>query len=48
MSQAPLNIPEEKLKHYLRLIEKQKQLTESEQARKDFMKYVGTAYRLVH
>ena len=44
MTQAPLNIPEEKLRHYLKLMEKQKQLVTAESARKDFMKYVGVIW----
>ena len=45
MTQAPLNIPEEKLRHYLKLMEKQKQLTTAERARSDFMKYVGVIWQ---
>ena len=44
MTQAPLNIPEEKLRHYLKLMEKQKQLVTAESARKDFMTYVGAIW----
>ena len=45
MTQAPLNIPEEKLRHYLKLMEKQKQLSTAERARSDFMKYVGVIWQ---
>ena len=44
MTQAPLNIPEEKLRHYLKLMEKQKQLVTAEGVRKDFMTYVGAIW----
>ena len=44
MTQAPLNIPEEKLRHYLKLMEKQKQLVTADQSRKDFMTYVSTIW----
>ena len=40
MTKVPFNIPEEKLRHYLRLMEKQKALSTAEQARGDFMQYV--------
>lgn len=44
MTQAPLNIPEEKLRHYAKLLEKQKQIVSAEEAQDDFMKYTKSVW----
>tara|TARA_R100001440_G_scaffold26491_2_gene43314 strand:+ start:6637 stop:8109 length:1473 start_codon:yes stop_codon:yes gene_type:complete len=44
MSDVPVTIPEEVLKQYARLLEKQKQHISSDHARKDFMAYCKTVW----
>ena len=44
MTNAPMTIPEEVLKQYARLLEKQKQHISSDHAKKDFMAYCKTVW----
>ena len=44
MTDVPVNVPEEVLKQYARLLEKQKQYISSDRARKDFMSYCKTVW----
>ena len=44
MTDVSVNIPEEVLKQYARLLEKQKQHIPSDRARKDFMSYCKTVW----
>tara|TARA_R100001443_G_scaffold30880_4_gene44803 strand:+ start:1657 stop:3129 length:1473 start_codon:yes stop_codon:yes gene_type:complete len=44
MSNVPLNIPEDKLKEYARLLQRQNQFSSSDLARKDFMHYCKSVW----
>ena len=44
MTNVPMTIPEEVLKQYARLLEKQKQHISSDHAKKDFMAYCKTVW----
>ena len=44
MSNVPLNIPEDKLKEYARLLQRQNQFNSSDLARKDFMHYCKSVW----